>query len=111
MTQRTKRSGWMGEDMAKKFLDTLKPDEVIVLCTHVIENPDDLTLVYHSEEGVISIQCDRDHDMENLTDFRWAHAEHLRQEHPILASLDVVPPNHVARYFGNEELWVIDTLL
>ncbi|MBO9465566.1 hypothetical protein J7443_10035 [Tropicibacter sp. R15_0] len=94
------------------FFSGIPKSEPILVCTHALADPDVMRLVYHGEDGVISLQCQAEHDMEGGSDWRWMHAEHVENQFPILSMLAALPSGHVAMYFPDyEDGWVVDTLI
>ena len=93
-------------------IENLSPNEQVLVCVHILEDPAGMNCVYHSDDGTISLMCDQDHDMSNGSDIRWAHASHLAEMFPQLKVLEEdIPAGSMGYYFYDQKVWAVDTLL
>ena len=93
------------------WVKTIEPNKPVIICKHVLANPQLLTCVYHAGDGTISMVCDNEHDMENGLDLTWIHSSHLLEMFPQLASLGKVPLGSMGYYFKDYGQWRVDEML
>ena len=79
----------------KPFFDQLAPDTMVVACIHVLQSPDEVDAVFHTEDGAITMLCEREHD-DDSEGFRAIKAGDITRAFAKTQSLTALPINHVA---------------